>query len=483
MPLQPLSKAKNFNQPAPNNSRQSETIIKEGAVVPHSSEAEEAVLGSLLLDRDLITVVAPVLKPRHFFSRARANFYQALLNLYSEQTPGDLVTIRNELKALGVLGEGEDQVSSSYVFHLMQSTPTPIHVKYYVNIMLNSWLARQLISEGTQLVASSYKSEVEANQLLGETVNRLQTLATSLKGREAPYLMSHERSLEHFLRVVKDQEEKSVKEASFSISNQEIPRLRFGWSEFDGKDGVEPPLLALLSSTLTTILGRTGGGKTLAALQIADANAMAGLNVLYFHVELNHEQMLARRYCRLAGVPILAQLLKTLTDGDIEALANASGKVSMWPGRVDFIHCPEWSASQLTQELKARHYALMAKTGRGYDLGILDYLQRLGWPKNCLSEREALAHNVRRFSDTLNELNIAGLMTSQVGRNEARQFEPPDLDGGLGTGEIERCSNQLLAIAISQDKLLGKFAIRKNTFGESGVCGTLTFDAKRMRFL
>ncbi len=74
-------------------------------------------------------------------------------------------------------------------------------------------------------------------------------------------------------------------------------------------------------------------------------------------------------------------------------------------------------------------------------------------------------------------------MTSQVGRIEARQYEPPDLNEGLGTGEIEWCSNQLLAIATSQDRLVGKYAIRKNTFGESGVSGTLTFDARRMRFL
>ncbi len=164
-------------------------------------------------------------------------------------------------------------------------------------------------------------------------------------------------------------------------------------------------------------------------------------------------------------------------------LAVATGQISNWPGRVDFVHCPEWTAEQLTQELKARHHALTARSGRGYDLVILDYLQRLGWPKNCFSEREALAFNVRRFSDTLNDLNVAGLMTSQVGRNEVRQYEPPDLDEGLGTGEIERCSNQLLAIAISQDRLLGKYAIRKNTFAESGISGTLTFDAKRVRFL
>ena len=191
--------------------------------------------------------------------------------------------------------------------------------------------------------------------------------------------------------------------------------------------------------------------------------------------------MLARRYCRLTAVPILSQLRRTLSDQDLELLSNASGEISSWPGRVDFIHCPEWTVEQLIQELKARQCALAVKTGRGYDLVVLDYLQRLGWPKNSNSEREALASNVRRFSDVLNEMNLAGLMTSQVGRSDSRQYEPPDLDEGLGTGEIERCSNQLLALAISQDKTLGKYAIRKNTFAESDISGALIFDARRLQ--
>ncbi len=86
-----------------------------------------------------------------------------------------------------------------------------------------------------------------------------------------------------------------------------------------------------------------------------------------------------------------------------------------------------------------------------------------------------MAFNVRRFSDVLNELNLAGLMTSQVGRSDSRQYEPPDLDEGLGTGEIERCSNQLLALA--------KYAIRKNTFSEGDITGALTFDARKVQFL
>lgn len=471
----------NFNGRSSNNNSNGKLMELN---IPQNPEAEEAVLGSLLIDRDLIVTVASILKPGHFFSLERANVYQAILNLYSTGVPGDLITVRDELKAMQLLGDEPGQIKGSYLLRLMEATPTPVHVQYYANIILNYWLARKLIAAGSHIVASSYQGKEESSRLLAEFIERMQNLAVLVKGRESAHFTTHEKSLDHFVKVASDLDEKRNLDNQGSLQGPNaLPRLRFGWPEFDGRGWTESPVLSLLPSTLTTILGRTGGGKTLVASQIADTNAMAGLNVLCFHVELNQEQMLARRYCRLSGVPVLSQLRRNLSDRELELLSKAVGKVSGWPGRVDFCHCPEWMSEQLIQELKARHYALAVKAGRGYDLIVLDYLQRLGWPRNCNSEREAMAFNVRRFSDVLNELNLAGLMTSQVGRSDSRQYEPPDLDEGLGTGEIERCSNQLLAFAISQDKALAKFAIRKNTFSEGDITGALTFDARKVQFL
>jgi replicative DNA helicase len=459
--------------------------------LPNSPEAEEAVLGALLLDRETILTVAPVLKPHHFFSQERANFYQALLNLYAEQTPADLVTVKNALQQLGVLGDGEGQVRPAYILKLLNATPSSVHAAYYVEIVLKQWLARQLIAECTGTIASAYnpatglegqpeQKPLEPGELLAQHTTRLQALATSLTSLQPDYFLSHEISLEYFKKFDTQDENNDPWDKS-----ETRPALRLGWPVFDGRDWAEPPALCLLPSTLTTILGRTGGGKTLAAMQIADANAKAGLNVLYFHVELNQAQMLARRYCRLAGVPVLPQLLKRLNEPEARAILQTATDISQWPGRVDFVHCPNWSGDRLVQELKARHYALMALKGQGYDLVVLDYLQRLGRSEqnSRAPEHEALAANVRAFSDCLNELNIAGLMTSQVGRDEAKAHEPPDVGEGLGTGDIERCSNQLLALAISEDRAVMKYAIRKNTFGEVGGSGELLYDARRLRLL
>lgn len=454
------------------------------ALPPHSVEAEEAVLGSLLIDREIIASIAPVLQPEHFFSQERATIYQTLLELYADQTPADLLTLRNQLKALGVLGEGEEQVRPSYLMQLMRATPSPVHATHYSQIILKHWLARQIIGECAQTVQYAYKEEglLEPAQLLSDHALRLQKLSNGLTGLQANHYLSHEKSLAYPTQL----EIAGSGEVDDPWNeNGKLPGLRFGWSAFDGRDWAEPPMLCLLPSTLTTILARTGGGKTIAAMQIADANAAAGLNVLYFHVELNQDQMLARRYCRLTGVPVLSQLLKKVSEREHALLTGAAKEVASWPGRVDFVHCPSWSVERLVQELKARHYALMASQGRGYDLIVLDYLQRLGRSESSGrgSEHESLAFNVRAVSDAANELNIAALMTSQVGRSENHQFEPPEVDEGLGSGDIERCSNQLLALAISEDKAFVKFAVRKNTFGLQGRTGELLYDARRLQFI
>ena len=453
--------------------------------IPHSVEAEEAVLGSLLLDRDIIGIVAPVLEVGHFFSQARASLYQAFLNLYAEHIPADLVTTRNELKSLGVLGDGDEQVSVAYLMRLMNVTPSPVHVTYYVEVLLKHWLARQLIAECSQTVQAAYTSTGQPGEVLAALTLKLQSLSAGMASLQPDHFLSHEESLNFPMKL----DTSGGSEATADPWNRG-PRPRFGWEAFDGRDWTTQPSLCLLPATLTTILGRTGGGKTLAAMQIADANAQAGLNVLYFHVELNREQMLARRYCRLSGVSVINQLTRQLSDSQRRDLLSVSQQVTGWPGRVDFVHCPNWPIEKVLQELKARHYALIASgkhDKRGYDLVVLDYLQRLGRPDHLqrASEHESLAYNVRSYSDAANELNLAALMTSQVGRSSSdlQTYEPPQTDEGLGSGDIERCSNQLLALAMSQDKTAVKWAIRKNTFGEVGTGGELLYDAGRLRFL
>ncbi len=191
----------NFNTKAANGNGNGKIVELN---IPQSLEAEEAVLGSLLIDRDLIVTVASVVKPQHFFSQERASIYQAILNLYSTGVPGDLKTVRDELKAMQLLGTEPGQIKGSYLLKLMEATPTPVHVQYYANIILNYWLARKLIAEGSHMVASSYQGREESTKLLADFAERLQNLAVLVKGRESPHFTTHEKSLEHFVKVASD---------------------------------------------------------------------------------------------------------------------------------------------------------------------------------------------------------------------------------------------------------------------------------------
>jgi hypothetical protein len=95
--------------------------------IPHSPEAEDAVIGSLVIDRDAIIKVAPILKPADFFGAERAYVYEVIFDLYQQRAPGDLITLRDELKRRGKLGEGEGQVKPGYLISLVRTTASPVH--------------------------------------------------------------------------------------------------------------------------------------------------------------------------------------------------------------------------------------------------------------------------------------------------------------------------------------------------------------------
>jgi replicative DNA helicase len=129
--------------------------------IPHNPEAEEAVIGSLLIDRDIILKVSGILEPNDFFSFEQGSIYQAILDLYANRAPADLITLRNELRERGLLGEEEGQVKSSYLINLMRSTPTPVHIKHYAQIVRKYSALRKLITFGVRATTAGFGVQEE----------------------------------------------------------------------------------------------------------------------------------------------------------------------------------------------------------------------------------------------------------------------------------------------------------------------------------
>jgi replicative DNA helicase len=166
-------------------------------MIPHNPEAEEAVIGSLLIDRDIILKVSGILEPSDFFSLERSSIYQAILDLYANRAPADLITLRNELRERGLLGEEEGQVRSSYLINLMRATPTPVHVRHYAEIVRKYSALRKLITFGARATTAGFAVQEEPGTAFAEVATQLQELLNWWKrGQEQDYFMRHEASLD-----------------------------------------------------------------------------------------------------------------------------------------------------------------------------------------------------------------------------------------------------------------------------------------------
>src|SRR5438105_7787913 len=131
--------------------------------VPYDLAAEEAVLGSLLLDRDAVIKIAPFLKPEDFYREAHGWIYASVLDLYARREPPDPVTLSSELERTGRL---ENVGGYSYLVSLINRTPTAVHIEYYAHIVERTSVLRRLISAGGEIAALGYSEEKKIEQTL-----------------------------------------------------------------------------------------------------------------------------------------------------------------------------------------------------------------------------------------------------------------------------------------------------------------------------
>lgn len=460
--------------------------------IPHSPEAEEGLLGALLVDRDTVVKVAATIKPDDFFSVERGNVYRAILNLYQQGVPADALTVADELKRHGHMGAGDGKVTGGYLAKLMLSTRAPIYAPHYAQIVLRHSLNRELIQLGADTAALGYEDKSEVGDKADRVNRGLMKLVARMNGQNPDYYQPHEEAITYSEKVITRGEE--LEKLAASGPNHDRPALAFGWKELDGQDWTHPPTMLLLPSTMTGIMADTGVGKTTVAQQIADYNAERGAHVAYFHPELSHDQMNQRRFTRLSGVPIYKQLRpQTLTDHERTELLKASDQIYSWKGRVDYYHCPGWHGERIIEVAKAQDAILGAKKRRGYDLIIIDYLQRTAPAPHLKSaeRRIYLSHNCQVFSDLANELDCAVIVLSQVKRKDGTGrgnggdgtdggFVRPDLHDALETGDFERYCNQVLGVW--RDDENAEFLGLKSTFGEAGWKRLLVFDKKRFKY-
>jgi len=378
-------------------------------VPPHSQEAEESVLGAMLIDKDAVIAVAEFLFPEDFYDERLKEIYQACLELYEDRTPIDVLTVTEKLKKRKIL---KSAGSSSFLADLANRVPTAAHVEHYGRIVKDTATKRALMSAASRLVEVSMDEGLAAGEALDRAESEIFSL--SQKSLSKAFISVKDTLAESFDRL--DELHKS---------GAGIRGVPTGFADLDDA------LAGLQQSNLLILAARPGVGKTSLATNIAQYVAVdLKRPVGFFSLEMSREELVDRLL--VAQADIDAWKLKTgkLSEDDFTKLSNAMGELAEAPLFID--DTP--ALSILEMRTKARRLQVES----GVDLIVVDYLQlaRSRQLENRVQEVSEISQGLKNLA---RELKVPVLALSQLSRAvETRGGKKPQLSDLRDSGSIEQ---------------------------------------------
>lgn len=376
---------------------------------PHSLEAEQSVLGALLIDKDAIIAVAEFLLPDDFYDVRHREIYEAIIALFEERSPVDVLTITEELKKnkhLKQIG------GSSYLTDIVNKVPTAAHVEHYGKIVKDLSIKRALMRAASRLVDFSADESVSSAELLDKAESEVFSLTQ--KHLTKSFTSVRDTLAESFDRL--------------DELHKQGEGLRGVSTGFEALDNA---LAGLQKSNLIILAARPGIGKTSFALGIAQNAAVNDKkNVGFFSLEMSKEELVDRLL--VAQADIDAWRLKTgkLTEEDFTKLSNAMGVLAEAPLYID--DTP--ALSILEMRTKARRL----QVEHGLDLIIVDYLQ-LARSRNLENRVQEVSEISQGLKNLARELRAPVIGLSQLSRGvEQRGTRKPQLSDLRESGSIEQ---------------------------------------------
>lgn len=394
-----------------------ESVIKR--VMPNSLEAEQSVIGSMIMDREAVMAASEILTTEDFYHKQYGILFEAMLELFNDGQPVDLVTLQNRLKEKNVPPE----VSSlEYVGNIVAAVPTSANIKYYANIVKEKALLRELIrtTEGIENAAYAQKDPVE--DILADTEKSIFTLLQNQGGGDYVPIKD----------VVLNALEKIQLAAKTKGNVTGIPT---GFIDLDYKmSGLQP-------SDLILVAARPSMGKTAFVLNIAQYVAFHEDEcTAIFSLEMSKEQLVNRLFALESHVD--AQLLRSgnLADSDWEKLIEGAGTIGKSKLIID--DTPGISISELRS--KCRKY----KLEHDLKLIIIDYLQLMsGNGTRSDSRQQEISDISRSLKGLARELNVPVIALSQLSRAvEQRPDHRPMLSDLRESGAIEQDADVVMFI-------------------------------------
>ncbi|ADD29337.1 replicative DNA helicase [Meiothermus ruber] len=392
------------------------TTPLEGRVPPHNLDAEASVLGSVLLDSEVLDRLEGLLAADAFYKEAHRKIWEAMVALRARRDPVDLVTLSEELRQNGEL---ENVGGLSYLVGLSEQTPTAAYADYYGRIVAEKWTLRKLIAAAGEAMKMAYDEEGSLEDIL-DTAGR-KVLEVSTQGARSEFQSMKELVHETFEHIQMLYENKG-----------QVDGVKSGFRELDSMIG------GLTSGSLNIIAARPSMGKTSFALTIAQNVALRGEGaaVAIFSLEMPAVQLVTRMLCSEARIDMNRLRQGQLTDRDFSRLVDVAGRISEAAILID-------DTSDLTlMELRARARRLHAQHRLG--LIVIDYLQLMSGPgggKNGGENRQQeIAQISRGLKGLARELDVPVIALSQLSRAvESRPNKRPMLsdlrESGCLTGD------------------------------------------------
>ena len=383
--------------------------MAELRVPPHSEEAERSVLGACLIDKDAVIAVVEFLRPEHFYDENNGRIFEAILSLYEERSPIDIITLserlrkQKDLKAIGGTG---------YLSELASSVPTAANAEHYGRIIKDNYTKRKLIAAAGKVSEQAFDESSEAGQVLDKAEQEIFSLSQA-------YLKQVFIPVKDALAESFDRLDELHKRAG---GLRGVPT---GYKDLDNM------LAGLQESNMIVLAARPGLGKTAFVLNLARYVAVEEkITVGVFSLEMSKEELVDRLLVRQADID--AWKLKTgkLEEEDFTRLSEAMGVLAEAPLYID--DTP--AASILEMRTKARRL----QVEKGLNLIIVDYLQlvRGRQMENRVQEVSEISMGLKNLA---RELKIPVVAVSQLSRAvEVRGGARPRLADLRESGSIEQ---------------------------------------------
>ncbi|HSH35436.1 replicative DNA helicase [Schnuerera sp.] len=418
-----------------------------GKIPPHSLEAEQSVLGAMILNKEAINTAIEQLHPEDFYKEANKEIFRAIIELFNRNEPVDLITLSEELKKRGTL---ESLGGVTYLADLSGGVAITSNVKYYCDIVEEKSILRRLIKSCDDIMAKSYEGSEEVNSIIEEAEKNIFDI-TQGRHREG-FAPIKEVLLDSFSKI-----------EEMAAHQGELTGLTTGFIDIDNK------LSGMQNSDLILLAARPSMGKTALGINIAtNSSIKADASVAVFSLEMSKEQLVQRMISSVSHVDLQKIISGRLTEEEWIKIIDAMSPLSKAKIFID-----DTAGISLT-EMKAKCRRL--KIEKGLDLIVIDYLQLMQSDSRQENRQQEISSISRGLKALAKEMNCPVIALSQLSRApELRSDHRPILSDLRESGAIEQDADVVLFLyrdeyyhEDSEKKNIGEVIIAKHRNGPTG---------------